>query len=339
VNAPVSALRFNLTLDRLDVYIGQALGSTTRTRHMRDRLIDEIRDGRLDHMLPRRRLGLSSISEALDRRAALNIVDFHFEPIVLPTMSTAQAVAYVQAIEKTLTFGPLEGAGGDGPLWVDTVHHACVFSTLHQLAAKLGAAGRIRRLILLHQGHRPEPRLEIVQRLLDQVHRIRLDFIKLEGRWFSDLARAATPDTAIFYLTDMPPAGLPRKPQARRALSETLVFAEPDVSLRIGTVSGSAAFARRLGATHAVLDYPASDRIRLRPYDPKFVATLCPLEDWAFWPLLSRPLHPLETIEAAPAEPRLRERALSPSGDQAPSYLFDAGWSPDWLRASEGTEA
>lgn len=324
MNAPSPALGFNLTLDRFDAYVAGALASTAATRHMRDRLIAEARQGRVDRLLPKRLLALDALPDETNLRAAINVIDFWFEPIVMPTMTVAQAAAYFQAVETSLRFGDLGALDGGGPLWVDTVHHVCVFSVMHQFAAVLGQRFQRRHVVLLHQGQRPEPRLGIVANVLAQVHGVRLELVKLEGSWFRALARSVTPDTAIFYLTDLPPEAFRRRSAPRdRSMSQTRLYAEPDVSLGLDTISGSSVFARRLGARHVALDYPEPDRVRIRPYDSVEPAALCPLEDWAFWPLLARPRveAPLWVSLTAPA------RVNDPHPDEAdptsrPAPLF-----------------
>ncbi|XSC45557.1 hypothetical protein ACF1BQ_005545 [Bradyrhizobium sp. RDT10] len=96
-----------------------------------------------------------------------------------------------------------------------------------------------------------------------------------------------TADTAIYYLTDMPPEAFPQAARRGRGRSCLLLTHGPEPALQVETVSGSQSFARRLGATRIVLDYPSTDGLRIRPVGADEAAvSLCPLEDWVFWPLL-----------------------------------------------------
>jgi hypothetical protein len=286
VNAITPASAFDLTPDRFDTFVASTFAGSKASRHMRDRLIAQVDGGRLDHMLLRARSGLA-VSDAVNRKAALNVIDFAFEPLVMQGMSADQAVRYLSAVENTLRVREASGLDGLGPLWVDTIHHVCVFSVLFQLAAFLGKDRKFSQVVLLHQGQRPEPRLRIVVDLLRRAHGVTLVLLQLQGRWFPRLARLTTPGTVIFYLTDMPPEAFPQAARRQRGQSRLLLAHEPGAALQIETVSGSQSFARRLGATRIALDYPATDSVRIRPVGADEAAmSLCPLEDWMFWPLL-----------------------------------------------------
>ena len=299
MNALSPTASFDAQAERFDTYVARRLASTKATRHMRDRLIGEVHSGALDHLMLRAGEGLSALPEEVGRQAALNAIDFAFEPLVLPGLSVPQAAAYLRAVEDVLSVGEAAGLDGPGPLWVDTVHHGCVFSVLFQLAAYLRRYRGCDRIVLLHQGIRPEPRLDVVGNLLAKLHGMALFRLPLRGRWFHDLTRLTTPSAAIFSLADMPreaiepPAGktLAGRTLAGKAASGSrkariALHAEPGIRREVETVSGSAAFARRLGASHVVLDYPAADRIRIAPFDPAR-APACPLQDWVFWPVLA----------------------------------------------------
>lgn len=299
MNAIAPASFSDLVADRFDTYVASAFASTKAKRHMRDRLIERVHAGAMDPMLLRARHGLAAVSEAVERKAALNIIDFAFESLVLSSLSVAQAASYFAAVENTLRLSEASGLDGPGPLWVDTVHHTCVFSVLFQLAAFIGRHRSVDRVVLLHQGQRPEPRLGVVANLIRKVHGMALVRVPLQGRWFHDVVRLTTPSTAIYYLTDMPPEAFGRTAGLRRGLSRLDLYGAPDISLGIDTLSGSATFARRLGATHAVLDYPERDRIRVRPYAAAGAAR-CPIEDWIFWPLLGAKTRPSAVAEPIP---------------------------------------
>ncbi|KNY20753.1 hypothetical protein [Methylobacterium sp. ARG-1] len=272
-----------VAVERFDTVVARAFAADPATRHTRDRLIAEVHAGRHDALLLRAAEGLDGLPPAVERRAAVNTIDFAFEPLVLPGLSVPQALAYFEAVERSVQVGEARGLERPGPLWVDTVHHTCVFSVLFQFAAYLRRHRSCDRIVLLHQGTRPEPRLDVAANLLSRVHGLVLLRVPLRESWFSVLARATTPQTAIFYLVDTPRAGLSAPPRHRPAQVE--LHAGGGLRHSVDVVSGSAAFARRLGATHLVLDYPEPDRLRLAPSDPGRPPA-CPLVDWVFWPAL-----------------------------------------------------
>jgi hypothetical protein len=279
----VSPARSFAAQARFDTLVAEAFAGSQASRHARDRLIARLHRGAFDGLLLRRAEGFAAIPEALERRAALNAIDFAFEPLVLASLSVAQADAYFAGIEAVLRVGQAQGLDRPGPLWLDTVHHACVFSVLYRMAAFLKARRGIGDIVLLHQGLRPEPRLGIAVKVLGRVHGVRLHLLPLRGDWFGQLARRATPQTAIFSLSDMPREAFGAAPP-RRALGRIALHAGAEARRVVETVSGSGVFARRLGATHLVLDYPARGTIRLRPHDGG--PALCPVDDWVFWPVL-----------------------------------------------------
>ncbi|MPZ36445.1 MAG: hypothetical protein GEU95_00010 [Rhizobiales bacterium] len=287
MNAIAPARAFDLTADRFDSLVANTFAASKASRHVRDRLIAQVDGGRLDHMLLRARSGIASLPDTVNRKAALNTIDFAFEPLVMQGMSTDQAIRYLGAVENTLQVREARGLDCFGPLWVDTIHHVCVFSVLFQLAAFLGKNRRFTQVVLLHQGQRPEPRLRIVSNLLRQVHGVALVLLQLQEHWFPRLARLTTPGTVIFYLTDMPPEAFPQAAKKQRGRSRLLLTHGPGVALEVETISGSQSFARRLGATRIVLDYPSTNSIRIRPVGAdEATMSLCPIEDWVFWPLL-----------------------------------------------------
>lgn len=287
MNAISPASTFETPAERFDTHVARAFASTMATRRMRDRLIAQVHSGELDRLLLRRGAGLAKLPDAVERQAAVNAIDFAFEPLVLPGLSVAQATAYLQAIENSLKVGEASGLDAPGPYWVDTVHHVCVFSVLFQFAAYLRRYRGCDRIVLLHQGQRPEPRLAVVRNLLRQVHGVALLCLPLQGRWFHELTRLTTPTCAIYYLADMPRdvVGLAQN-ASPRGRSRIDLYAPPGIYRPVDTVSGSHSFARRLGATHLVLDYPLADRLRLRPFD-EASSPACPIEDWVFWPVLA----------------------------------------------------
>ncbi|MCC8940488.1 hypothetical protein H8A99_29560 [Bradyrhizobium sp. Arg68] len=158
---------------------------------------------------------------------------------------------------------------------------------LFQLAVFVGKNRKCGQVVLLHQGQRPEPRLRIVADLLRRAHGVTLVLQPLRGNWFARLGRLTTPDTVIYYLTDMPPEAFPQAARRERGRSRLLLTHDQGPVLQVETVSGSQSFARRLGARRIVLDYPSSDSLRIRPIGADEAAvSICPLEDWLFWPLL-----------------------------------------------------
>ena len=287
MNAITPAGAFDLTADRFDRLVVNSFAATKASRHVRDRLIAQVDAGRLDHMLLRGRTGVMTLSDEVNRKAALNIIDFAFEPLVMQNMSADQALRYLGAVENTLHVREATGLDCFGPLWVDTIHHVCVFSVLFQLAAFLGKSRQFNQVVLLHQGQRPEPRLRIIADVLRRAHGVTLVLLPLQGHWFPRLARLTTPGTVIYYLTDMPPEAFPQAARRQRGRSRVLLTQGPEAALQVETISGSQSFSRRLGATRIVLDYPSTESVRIRPVGAEEpVTSLCALEDWVFWPLL-----------------------------------------------------
>jgi hypothetical protein len=277
---------FNLGSGRFDVQVMEAYRDVKALRHTRDRLIEQVRGGQLDHLLLKRLPGLEHLSAAANIKAATNIIDYHFEPHVLPSMASGQLANYFQACQKTLRMRPMDGVDFEGPLWIDTVHHVCVFSVIYEFSAYLAQRRGYRKLILLHQGKRAEPRLQLFGKLIHERHGMECTFIAFSGGWFSSLSERAAPDSVIFYLIDMPQETSQRSAPRKRQPVLLRLHAEPDISIAVETLSGSKTFAGRLGAAHAVLDYPAKDEVQVRPYDDANSSARCPLEDWVFWPLL-----------------------------------------------------
>jgi hypothetical protein len=277
---------FNLDLDRFDNHVLNAYRDGTVARWTRDRLIAQVCEGKLDHFLLTRVEGLENLPVAAAEKAAINVIDFLFEPFVLRTMSVPQLASYFQRVHKTFPRQDVSGLDADGPLWIDTLHHACSFSITYELIAYLVRQRGYRGIVLLHQGQRQEMRLDLIAKVMRQVLNIEPDYMLLTGHWFSLLAQKTGPDTAIFYLADMPQdTSKSTAPKERRSYTIQLDPA-PDTPVRLETLSGSRVFARRLGAVHVVLDYPHRDCLRVRPFDAGAPVALCPVEDWMFWPLL-----------------------------------------------------
>lgn len=282
---PAHGYAFNLALDRFDTHVLKLFSDPSASRLTRDRVIADVREGKLDHFLLKGIRGLEGLSTDVSDRAAINIIDFHFEPLVLRHFAPARLAAYCKDLEKTLQMETVRGIEHGAALWIDTVHHTCVFSAMPQFAVYLASQYRYRKIILLHQGDRPEPRLGLMGGMVEYACKVRPTFIKLAGNWFSTLAKLTTPDTAIFYLSDMPHE-VSKSRVNKEHRDASMQLSAPGISISIGTLSGSDTFARRLNACHVVMDYPRNDRIRVRPYEPGNPVTHCPLEDWAFWPLL-----------------------------------------------------
>jgi hypothetical protein len=279
------AYGFDLKPQRFDTHVTKAFEAAP-TRWTYDKLIAQLRNGQCDHMLLKRLDGLEALSDATNEKAARNIIDFWFEPLVLKSMSVPQLAAYFQAVEKTIRLTEASALDSEGPLWIDSVHHSCVFSVLLRIAALVGQHRGFRRLVLLHQGQRPEPRLGMLTTLLRQIPQVEPVCLPLNGRWFQALSQMTTPKTAIFYLSDMPAEAFERESGQRdRRLSQLQLYAENALSVRLNTLSGSPVFAARLRATHLVVEYPRPDRVSIRPFDAH-KPTVCPLEDWIFWPLV-----------------------------------------------------
>lgn len=277
---------FNLESDRFDTHVMGTYQQSKMIRHSRDSLIAQVHGGRWNHLLLNQLEGLGGISADICEKAAINVIDYYFEPRVLSSMQDTQLHEYFCGFSKTLRVDHISGVGSGAPLWVETVHHVCVFSILYDLILHLARHHGYRRAVLLHQGQRPEPRLSMIAKLLLKKHNIQPQFIQLTGNWFSALAKTATPDTVILYLSDVPPETSAKHAAKERDLPRLRLTAPPDFAATVDTVPGGSILARRLKARHVVLEYPGPGRIRIRPFDQNNQMACLPLEDWVFWPLL-----------------------------------------------------
>ena len=280
-SAPRSTRGFRLDFtrkDRLDLIAADALSSIPRWK--RDNLIAQIHAGRLEHLLPRRHPGLEALPTAANKRAGINIVDYAFEALVLPTMNQEQLDQYFMACANTLRMPKMEGVEQHGPLWFDTVHHVCNFSVIYTLAAHLRGNG-YRKFIVLHQWKKTEPRMELLVKGGGW-----WSFIPFAPGWFDTLASQASPDAAIFYPVDIPLDAPGLLEPDERGPSLVRLGAK-GVSIQVETLTGSAAVARKLGAAHLVLDYPTDGTVEVRRFDGVIPVAHCPLEDWLFWPALT----------------------------------------------------
>jgi hypothetical protein len=277
---------FNLAADRFDTAVMAAFGAGV-ARLVRDDLVERVYADGFAGQLLNAVEGLERVPAEMCRRAAVNVIDFHFEPIVLSSIrNDDQLHAYFRGFTKTLRVESVSGVEGGGPLWVETAHHACVFSVLYDLIAYLSQRHGYRRATLLHQGLRPEPRLSMVGNLLARRHGVTPRFIRLQDDWFGELARTATPDTVILYLSDVPPETSARTAPRKRTPARLALAAAPGLVAEVDTLAGGDTLARRLKARHVVLEYPGPDRLRVRPFDPDNPVLHMPVEDWVFWPLL-----------------------------------------------------
>lgn len=286
MNSMLPRYGFNLEHDRFDTQVMAAFQKSKMARHTRDALIAQIHDGRWDHLLPNRLNGLGGMSAQACAKAAVNVVDYYFEPLVLKSMRAEQLHEYFCGFAKTLRVDSVRGVTSGAPVWVETVHHVCIFSILYDLILHLARHHGYRRAVLLHQGQRPEPRLAMVANLLQSMHRIQPNFIQLNGNWFAQLSKLVTPDMIVLYLSDVPAAGGRPQPNKQRDRSRLRLTVSKGCAASVDTTAGGSLLARRLKAQHVVLEYPGFDGIRLRPFDPDDPSACVPLQDWVFWPLL-----------------------------------------------------
>lgn len=278
---------FNLGTDRFDNYVMSLFTPPNASRFTRDSVISAVREGKLDHMLLQSIRGLEDLPAEVCDRAAINVIDFHFESLVLRNMGAHQLAAYCKDVEKTLHMESICPIDGGAPLWVSTVHHACVFSVLAQLSIHLAKHRGRRKIIVIHQGDRPELRLNLMSKAVEHESKVRPNFLQMKGPWLRSLSKLSSPDSVIFYFADMPHAVSTSNVQKTYRRAGIELCAASNRSIKVETLSGGDTFARRLGAFHTVLEYPRPDRIRLRRYDPDNPVALCQLEDWVFWPALT----------------------------------------------------
>lgn len=286
MNSMLPRYGFNLESDRFDTQVMAAFQKSKMARHTRDALIAQIHGGRWNHLLPGRLDGLGAMSAQACAKAAVNVVDYYFEPLVLQSMQAKQLHEYFCGFAKTLRVDSVHGVTSGAPIWVETVHHVCIFSILYDLILHLARHHGYRRAVLLHQGQRPEPRLAMIANLLQSMHRIQPNFVQLNGNWFAKLSKLVTPDAIVLYLSDVPPTGARPQSNKERDPSRLRLTIAGDHAVSIDTTAGGGMLARRLKAQHVVLEYPGLDNIRIRPFDPDDQVSCISLQDWVFWPLL-----------------------------------------------------
>ncbi len=283
------ALHYTLGLrpNRLDHLVMSLFRAPGATRLTRDNVLSDVHEGKLDHMLLLGIEGLEALPRDLCDRAAINIVNFHFEALVLRNMGVAQLANYCGDVEKTLCVESLCPIDRQAPLWISTVHHACVFPVLAQLSIQLVKNQGYRNVVFIHKGDRLETRLELMGKSIGHESGVRPEFLKMRGAWLPALSRLSSPDSVIFYFADMPHAVSKSRVQKNYRKAGVELFAANHKSIKVETLSGGDTFARRLGAFHTVLEYPRPDRLRLRKYASDNPVALCQLEDWIFWPALT----------------------------------------------------
>ena len=74
--------RFDLQRERFDIHVMEAFASEGSLQ-VRENLVAQVRAGRYDHLLLHRRADVDGISADESERAAINLIDFHFEPLVM----------------------------------------------------------------------------------------------------------------------------------------------------------------------------------------------------------------------------------------------------------------
>jgi hypothetical protein len=278
---------FDIVEDRFDTQVMRMFNGKNVSRLTRDAAIAKLRHGEFDKYLLKSVAGLEDLPNDTCYQAAISVIDFHFEAIILANLDMDHLASYCAAIEKVLPIEAVRGIETGKPLWIDTVHHACVFSTIAQAIINIGKNLNYTKAILIHQGERQEPRLGLISNLIKVTQNIEPHLIKLSAGWFSDLVKRITHDTIVIYLADMPPQisrSISKRPERSASLSLLASVPQPVI---VETISGSHTFARRVGACHMVMDYPRSGRVRLRPYDAANPVMQCPIEDWVFWPLIN----------------------------------------------------
>ena len=275
---------FNLQVNRFDKEVIEAFKDVTSARKARDRIIRQLHAGHYNNRLLPRLYGLRELPDAVGKKAAMNVIDFHFEPLVLRTYQPNQRERYFQDLAKTLKMEPLTGVEAGNPLWIDTVHHACGFTIIYDLAAILARHYGYRKLIVLHPGKKPYQQVMIVGKQLMQMFSMMLTPLPLQENWLSALTRILTPDTAIICFVDVPQDNSGTDTAIDKSFIQ--LDAPADMSMKIEDMTGSATAARRLGATHMALEYPSSNIARIRAFDAATPVITCPLEDWILWPQL-----------------------------------------------------
>lgn len=281
---------FDYTQDRLDVAVVEALANKEEMWAAYCKLIEGLKNPDEQTQTLNSIRGLHRVSDSTNSLASKNIIDYYFESAVLTSMGGEQLERYISHIEQCFAFTSVTGLGDVGPIWVDTVHHCCVYSVLTRLGHHVITMGRIDHIVLLLRPDIGDPRLEVLKSYIASVYGVTLEFVYLSDKWMRQLNNIITDSTLCVSMCDMPNEIYSRrinKVTAKQIESNYLKLYYDDMnSISVECITDYSTLARRLRANHVVLDYPTEREVQIRPYDPD-VAPSCPIGSWVFWPRLS----------------------------------------------------
>lgn len=268
--------------------VKEALAERDVIRRSRDFMLSKIETGKFDHLSPRHLHGFEAMTHRSCDTAMRNVVDFEFESAVLANIGETALNRYMQDIQRTLTWrGTSNSSFGEAAL-IETVHHMAIFSIAVSLGRDLRSNGGKTQMVLVHQGLRDEPRLNMTEMVLRKFVGIKLLFVQLKEGWLNELKQLISPTTAVVYLADMPPVspvGGPSRSDRSRRL--TLSDSPSGSSVDIETLSAAPQIAKMLNLRHFVMDYPGKDTISLEAVNDVLPDLRCELSDWVFWPYLN----------------------------------------------------
>jgi hypothetical protein len=198
-------------------------------------------------------------------------------------MNDAQLFQYFSAIETSMVMrGPINGSYGRG-LLVETIHHNAIFSIGMVLARELGRQAGKNRMILVHQGDRPEPRLDLIGRILQKYCNMQCYGVPMKGAWFKQLKQLMTPTTAVIYLADMPVPGVETNPQSG-AYHRNICLSLENAACVVSSVSAVSKLSKILKVDHITMDFPDRGTVELISDVDLSMPLRCPFQDWAFGP-------------------------------------------------------
>lgn len=282
-----SVYTVNYMQDRLDITVMRAFANKANSLKRYGELVMQLDRPQEQVQKLNSIKGLEYIGDTASRVASKNIIDFHFEADVLTSMDPEQIERYLSDVENCFSFSSVEGLGNEGPLWVDTLHHVCMFSVIARMLHHLILSGRIGHIVLLHRGDREEPRLDVIKIFIANTYGVVLDFVRLSDNWLRQISDVITNQTVILSMCDVPyeQNGTVIDDVKARKFRNVQFYVDNANSVLVECVSGSAALARRFKAHHVVMDYPTNHEAQIKPYDPNIIAK-CPLDSWVFWPCL-----------------------------------------------------
>ena len=223
------------------------------------------------------RIPTQMVSEFNDRALQVQL-DYHFERLLLPTMSQKQVVDYMLSVTNKLTIQPLSL---EGPILLEGLHHALIFSALYTVLVHLVENEGYNHLLMMHQHQAPDPRVLLQKSLFENRYGLATTLVHFDATWFRAIKKNLTERTVIIAMGDLPaPFSVSNKEIALTLPSAgtgRMIYHQP-------TYSVAERICQRLSFTHLQCDFPTDDTIVLRHNDGSPLRSA--MTDWVFWPSL-----------------------------------------------------